>query len=214
MQVHIHIFADGPMRVVRFTDTGEELGLEDGIISAWRRVRSAEQQLSVANQRFVALRGGNGISRIDLFGSAVPREVITESPAGPTSSAAALLQPPHTHEGPRPLSVAASGRLRQRSLASGAPVVAPAAAVVMMLAGDMTVSVMSASGARGNLLVRLQADGQQQHTTVVWNSADPSWNEAFTFVEVCMLVSTALSPRRTCTICEISMSLRKIWTLV
>jgi len=181
VQVHIDIFADGPTRVVRFTDSGEDLGLEDGIIAEWRRVRHLEQQLSVANQRFVALRGGGGISRIDLFGSAVPREPVTETSVGPSGSTAALPPPP---EGPRTLSVAASGRLRQRSLASGAPVVAPAAAVVIMIAGDLTVSVVNASGAHGNLVVRLRAEDQEERTTVLWNSSDPSWNEPFTFSKV------------------------------
>lgn len=182
IQVHIDIFADGPTRVVRFTDSGEDLGLEEGIIAEWRRVRKLEQQLSVANQRFVALRGGGGISRIDLFGSAVPRETVTETSVGPSGSTAAL---PHATEGPRTLSVAASGRLRQRSLASGAPVVAPAAAVIMMIAGDLTVSVVNASGVHGNLVVRLRAEDQEERTTVLWNSFDPSWNEPFTFSKVC-----------------------------
>lgn len=181
LQVHIDIFADGPTRVVRFTNSGEELGLDGSIVAAWRRVRSVEQQLSVANQRFVALRGGAGISRIDLFGSAVPREIMADALAGPSTSAAAMQPGP---DAGRNLSVAASGRLRQRSLNSGAPVAAPATAVVMMLAGDLTVSVVNASGARGNLLVRLQAEEQQQHTAVLWNSADPAWNESFTFTEV------------------------------
>eukprot|EP00892_Ulva_mutabilis_P007162 jgi/Ulvmu1/4818/UM020_0103.1 len=180
--VYIDIFADGPTRVVRFTDSGEELGLDGSIVAAWRRVRSIEQQLSVANQRFVALRGGAGISRIDLFGSAVPREIMTDVPAGPSASAVVM---PTATEGSRNMSVAASGRLRQRSLNSGAPVAAPATAVVMMLAGDLTVSVVGVSGARGNLLVRLQAEEQLQHTTVLWNSDDPTWNESFTFFEMC-----------------------------
>lgn len=181
MQVHIEIFADGPTRVVRFTDSGEDLGFDSSIIVAWRRVRSIEQQLSVANQRFVALRGGAGISRIDLFGSAVPREIITDAPAVASTSAAAMAPAPDYARG---LSVAASGRLRQRSLQSGAPVAAPATAVIMMLAGELTVSVVKASGAHGNLLVRLQAEDQQQHTTVLWNTSDPTWNEPFKFYEV------------------------------
>lgn len=185
MQVHINIFADGPTRVVRFTDSGEGMGLEDGIIAAWRRVRTIEQQLSIANQRFAALRGGAGLSRLDLFGSAVPREVMADTLARPSSSASAL--PPPVPDAQRALSVAPSGRLRQRTTGSGSAVTAPVAAVVMMLAGELTVSVVTASGVNGNLLLRLQVEQQQQHTTVLWNSSDPSWDEPFTFSEVCRL---------------------------
>ena len=48
------------------------------MVSTMRRIHDAEHRLLVTNQRFAALRGGAGISRLDLFGAAERR-------AGPLS---------------------------------------------------------------------------------------------------------------------------------
>lgn len=73
MQVQIEIFADGPTRIVRCSDTDTASALEGTVVSTMRRIHDAEHRLLVTNQRFAALRGGAGISRLDLFGAAERR---------------------------------------------------------------------------------------------------------------------------------------------
>lgn len=73
MQVQLEIFADGPTRIVRCSDTDTASALEGTVVSTMRRIHDTEHRLLITNQRFAALRGGNGISRLDLFGAAERR---------------------------------------------------------------------------------------------------------------------------------------------
>ena len=76
--MQIEILADGPTRIVRCSDSDTASALEGTVVSTMRRIHDAEHRLLVTNQRFAALRGGAGISRLDLFGAAERR-------AGPLS---------------------------------------------------------------------------------------------------------------------------------
>jgi hypothetical protein len=195
LQVHIDIRADGPTRIVRFSDSDSAETVEGGIVETLRRVHAIEERLVTTNQRFAALRGGAGMSRLDLFGAAVdPVRSAARSAAMPQTEGTPgnLIHPlgrtfSAVWEG-TPLANTRGGdvygegsfRVRPGAVANGAI----GSAVAMMVAGDLMVTVHGLNGVHGNVLVKLTLADQVQQTEVKWDSADPLWDSQMTFYGV------------------------------
>lgn len=130
-----------------------------------RRIQLLQERLAETDRRFAALRGGASIDRLDLFGRAVPPEQRLRRAArfDPEGAAAGTPAASHGSEiAPRPPSRASGGALEgagpSQSLQRG-PAMVPdssiaathAAAVSMMLAGDLVVTVLGMRGLPGAL---------------------------------------------------------------
>lgn len=160
--MHIEIFADGPTRVVRFSDTETADPMGASNFEMLRRIQLLQERLSETDRRFAALRGGASIDRLDLFGRAVPTEQRLQRAPRVDSEPVVAGTPAASHGSeiaPRPPSRAsgadaagASQSLQHKGAAAmpdGTIAAAHAAAVSMMLAGDLVVTVLGMRGLPG-----------------------------------------------------------------
>jgi hypothetical protein len=193
MQVYIDTFADGPTRVVRFSDkVADSFDTSTGELI--RQTHLLQRRLHATDLRFAALRGGATMERLDIFGQAEqhlqrfqtePRNTATAAqPRLPRIQSMTLHQPLGGHNEVVPWQ-------QQLGLLDPTQEGSPqtAAAVSMMLAGDLKVTILDVRGhlmeGAANTMVRLMVDGQVQQSSVQWGTNKPVWDEAFTFYAVC-----------------------------
>ena len=95
------VYADGPTRVLRFSD---EPNIEAGeamhnVLVFAARLQQVENELALVNSKFLRLHGPSGIAGLDLYG----RSTQLQSPSLPKSGSALQQRSESgkSHQGPR-----------------------------------------------------------------------------------------------------------------
>jgi hypothetical protein len=204
MQVHIDVFADGPTRVVRFSDQETAADMGAGVLETFTRVQQLQRRLDDTNRRFAALRGAAGSDALDMFGRAVPPQAhqyagadsgrLPGAPPGwsaPIADDAASQSVATGGNGGEGDGTAAAAALARVAAGpnGGRLDGATASAVSMMLAGDVTVTVLGLrgvahSGPKTNAIVRLRVGSQAQQSSIQWGAREPVWDEPLIFYGV------------------------------
>jgi hypothetical protein len=200
MQVHIDTFADGPTRVVRFSDE-VATPFDTSTAELIRQTHFLQERLHATDRRFAALRGASGIGCLNVFGQTEQRLARLPAERRATCDAAVLPRQPSVSTPPSaatsgpPLRVQNEVRPWQQHLGLLDPSepgsTKTAAAVSLMLAGDLKVTVLEVRGhvmeGAANTMVRLVVEQQMQQSGVQWGARKPVWDEAFSFYAVCPL---------------------------
>jgi len=196
LRVFVSVYADGPTRVLRFSDKKDTAAIQEelSMLEMHARLRKLEDELANnVNRQFASLYGTmkNRPLTLDLYG----RNTLYLAAAQQARSA--MTPKPKKTPGRRRIEAREQTKAKRRKLGEGSQQIAQSifademkdsvedtSNTILSLGGELTVTVHSANNIAGNpqtthSYAEIELDGQIQKTHIALQTCDPVWNENF-----------------------------------